>query len=265
MADGFLRVANNNNVYALTDNTAALPTGGTIIHNIADSIQLSRITIKVADIKMSATEKANGMNLIDVFWVKTFPSVEALQAYIDGGETLPVSLSNYKVQLQNNGKVVVNWTVESEQNNDYFTIERKQANGEFVQIAKIPSKGTGASNYSIIDNNAAAGVNYYRLAQVNKDGTRAELGIQSVNVALSSESNLKVFPQPIIGNELIFTYNSKLPTLEVQLLDVTGKKVFSDNIPALQGNNYTVKLKNNLVAGVYVLLVNNQQHKVIIK
>ncbi|ADY54283.1 hypothetical protein Pedsa_3754 [Pseudopedobacter saltans DSM 12145] len=263
MATGLLRANGSNNVYALTGHAATLPTGTDQF--ITDSIQLGRITIKVADIKMSATEKANGMNLIDVLWIKTFPSVEALQAYIEGGETLPVSLSNYKVQLQNNGNVAVNWTVESEYNNDYFTVERKQANGEFMRIAKIPSKGTGSLSYSIIDNNAAAGVNYYRLAQVDKDGTRIELGIQSVNVALSNESNLKVFPQPIIGSELIFTYNSKLPTLEVQLLDVTGKKVLRDNITALEGNNYTVKLKNNLAAGVYVLLVNNQQHKVVIK
>ena len=178
--------------------------------------------------------------------------------------TTPVSLTGYTAKLANNGNVELHWTVASEQNNDYFTIEHKRGDEEFAVMAQVPSKGAAAANYSFIDKHASEGVNYYRLSQTDKNGSKTDLGIQSLSVSLDKNQTLRIYPQPISGNELLFKYSASSAKVAVKLFDLSGKIVYQVSMPATTAGNYSLELKSRPAPGIYILLVDDKEKQRVI-
>jgi hypothetical protein len=179
--------------------------------------------------------------------------------------TLPVSLTTYTARLNSNGQVNLNWAVSSENNNSYFLVERKSADGDFTQLEKISSKGNGEAVYAYTDANAIAGINYYRLSQVDLNGRQTELGLRSVNVSLTNSQQLSVFPNPIINNQFSFTYKQSGSTVLVKIIDLAGKTVFSQTV---KGNNglFNISTPAGIKPGIYILEVDRAiKQKVIFK
>lgn len=114
-----------------------------------------------------------------------------------GSIVLPVNLLAFEAQFQNiNLNVNLHWATASEQNNSHFSLERSTDSRIFSEIATIPGGGTtdGPRTYTYTDRNPAPGVNYYRLKQVDYDGTFSYSPIISVNNR--ERGNLQVYPSP---------------------------------------------------------------------
>jgi hypothetical protein len=84
---------------------------------------------------------------------------------------LPIQLTTFTgVKEEENNKL--NWTTSSEQNNDYFTVE-KSTDGLSFETVGIQN-GAGSSNqylyYSLMDYSVRPVLNYYRLKQTDFDG-----------------------------------------------------------------------------------------------
>ena len=88
---------------------------------------------------------------------------------------IPVELTSFTGNVNNYGQVVLNWQTASELNNQGFEIERRTESSEFRTIAFVEGAGTitETRNYSYIDKTADQGINYYRLKQVDFNGTYA--------------------------------------------------------------------------------------------
>jgi hypothetical protein len=87
-------------------------------------------------------------------------------------EVVPVELSAFSANV-NNGNVVLNWTTESELNNQGFEIERRTTESQFVAIGHVQGNGTTTERkqYSFTDASVEAGQYFYRLKQVDFNGT----------------------------------------------------------------------------------------------
>jgi len=85
---------------------------------------------------------------------------------------IPVELESFTVQLVDMD-VVLNWTTASELNNQGFEIEQSFDNEEFTKIGFVPGFGTSTEikSYSFTISDVEAGLNYYRLKQIDFDGT----------------------------------------------------------------------------------------------
>lgn len=171
--------------------------------------------------------------------------------------TLPVDLVRFDATLQNGGKVDLSWSTASETDNNYFIIDRSSDGKDFNRLAKIYSQGSGASDYFSTDKNPFAGNNYYRLKQVDKDGTEKELGVKVVNVALKN-TGLSIYPNPVKGN----SFTLKLPEnteeiINLEVLTLNGSSIFKHKYKKT-GNHLEVNLEQKISAGIYVLRVNNQ-------
>jgi hypothetical protein len=84
---------------------------------------------------------------------------------------VPVELSAFTANV-NNGNVVLNWTTETELNNQGFEIERRSSEGQFVTIGQVQGNGTTTERqqYSFTDAGVLEGSYYYRLKQVDFNG-----------------------------------------------------------------------------------------------
>jgi Secretion system C-terminal sorting domain len=165
---------------------------------------------------------------------------------------LPVTLVNFNAS-QRSSKVSLTWETLFELNNDGFEIERRVGNGAYQKIAFVDSKAPGgngdAYSYSFEDaENLPKGVSYYRLRQVDLNGTASYSEIKAVRTG-NGAIVLSVYPNPSRG-----TTNVALPsgvgTYDISVDDFTGKSV-----QRFSGLTTTNLQLNNLKPGMYMLRV----------
>jgi hypothetical protein len=85
--------------------------------------------------------------------------------------TLPVSISDF-AGIKRNGYNEIYWITLSERNNDFFILETTTDGMHFRTIQRITGNGNSSEKqiYTARDFQPEAGINYYRLTQVDFDG-----------------------------------------------------------------------------------------------
>jgi len=119
---------------------------------------------------------------------------------INDPNVVPVELMSLSARTSAKNEVVVEWATASETNNYGFYIERSLDNVNFEEIGFI--KGAGDSEYentySFTDKETnGVGVYYYRLKQVDFDGTYEYSSVISASIkAPNSYSLYQAYPNP---------------------------------------------------------------------
>ncbi len=125
----------------------------------------------------------------------------AFGATDDGINALPVELVGYTGR-QNGNTVELEWATLSEKDNDFFEIERSTDGINFVTIGFVQGAGNSTEKlaYSFADNAPERGLVYYRLSQVDYDGTRS-FADRLISVVYTTDGNisLTVVPNPTRG------------------------------------------------------------------
>ena len=134
---------------------------------------------------------------------------------------LPIELLSFTTEAKTNYNAI-QWSTATEQNNDYFLIEKSMDGIHFETIAKVEGSGTstGILNYEFNDAEISEGVCYYRLKQVDFDGAFTYSSISSITRALATE--VKVFPNPCTNTlQLSIAQNSNIEM--IRLRDLSGR------------------------------------------
>jgi hypothetical protein len=110
---------------------------------------------------------------------------------------LPVQLIFFKAQLDGNS-VVLHWQTASEINNSHFEIERSIDLQNFENIGEVAGNGTTSevNDYTFKDLRPHSGLSYYRLRQVDFDGSYAYSTLAAVQMGGAAKVGFRMFPQP---------------------------------------------------------------------
>lgn len=160
----------------------------------------------------------------------------------------PVSASyvDFMASAKGNQAQLV-WSTQIETNNSGFVIERSNDSRNWSKIGFVTSSAKQA--YSFVDATPNAGTNYYRLAQVDFDGTTTLSDVKKVTFN-ASENPVSVYPNPANNEINVLFNNSNIYT--VQLIDLNGRVVFNSNVQVASNAVLTIQ-RNNLPAGSYIL------------
>jgi hypothetical protein len=95
---------------------------------------------------------------------------------------LPINLSHFSV-TNYNGVNIIKWETESEQNNDYFTLERSIDGEDWIKIQQMVGAGNSSNitRYSFSDYEFKDTINYYRLVQYDFDGRFESFNIIAID------------------------------------------------------------------------------------
>ncbi len=146
---------------------------------------------------------------------------------------LPIELSDFKATCKGN-KIEVTWQTESERNNDHYILERSSNAIDFIEIARISGAGNSIEtiNYSYTDHNPTQGYNYYRLSQIDNDGTRSvsEIIAAKCNAMQIDELNADVYPNPFSNELTIALSNFNGQRTIIEIFDMLGKTIATKTI-----------------------------------
>jgi hypothetical protein len=141
--------------------------------------------------------------------------------------SIPVELSSFNGNYQNEN-VSLKWSTSTETNNRGFEVERKTTNSGWIDLGFIAGAGTTAkqSNYAFEDKNIPEGKLFYRLKQIDFNGTVLYLQPIEINTAAIKDFSLEQnFPNPFNPSTFI---NYNLPAecnVTVSVYNITGQLV----------------------------------------
>ena len=171
--------------------------------------------------------------------------------------TLPVNLLSFDAVLQD-GFVELSWQTASEINNDHFVVERSDDGVNWTSFAKVKGAGYSNSTLSYFQADVAnfSGVRYYRLTQVDFDGTQEIFKI--VSVSKSSNLTFTVMPNPMV-DEVIVQYSANSNgNYRFKILSETGQELYRAIAATVEGENSFKFNTSWLASGTYIFSIENE-------
>ena len=112
---------------------------------------------------------------------------------------LPVELISFDAREDGAAmKAIIEWITASEMNNDYFIVEHSTNGLDWEDAIFQDGAGNSSSvlKYEVVHDEPVKGANYYKLRQVDFDGTESYSQIRLVQIKGSTEPVLEIFPNP---------------------------------------------------------------------
>jgi hypothetical protein len=169
---------------------------------------------------------------------------------INWGTPLPVHLAAFTAAAEQS-RSRLNWVTVAERNNKGFFIERSADGRNWSENGFVATRAPGGNSdkkteYVAYDEKPFAGINYYRLKQVDIDGKTALSEVRKV--VFGAEGSISIYPNPAM-DQFSIVINDKTSVKEVRLTDVNGKVVYRAAEVSAE-----ISLKG-MATGIYLLQV----------
>jgi hypothetical protein len=180
--------------------------------------------------------------------------------------TLPVELTWFGGNRNEEGQADLAWRTASEKNNSHFIVERSIDAVTFERVGTVAGNGTTSEikHYAFTDVNAPASVVYYRLTQVDFDGATSVskvVRLQALNAAAPKLAAV-VYPNPANATATLAVTNAPDGTA-VRILDTRGRLMMSRTLSA--GASTSSLELTNLEAGLYIVQLTSQGEAVTLR
>jgi hypothetical protein len=165
--------------------------------------------------------------------------------------TLPIELTSFNASTKN-ATTKLTWQTASEKNNSHFAVERSQNGETFSALGEVKGNGNSVTtrDYQFTDATPYKGVNYYRLRQVDFDGTESVSKTVSVNFDGSGRNKMKAYPTLVQDNLTVEVEGDAKS--EITVRDLTGRVILTKNT---EGPSAQVLNMSGLSNGMYLLSV----------
>jgi hypothetical protein len=165
---------------------------------------------------------------------------------------LPVEFQSVNA-ITNNKNIKIQFSTSQETNNAYFNIERSTDSRNWKKLGSIAGAGTTQQEqqYSFLDEAPLPGLNYYRIKQVDYDGSFSYSPI--VSARWEGKAQVYLFPNPT--NDLLQI--SGLPTTDgpitIEIIDMAGRIMLRHtwnqsaiNVASLADGVYSLRISSSI-------------------
>ncbi|NUN09934.1 MAG: T9SS type A sorting domain-containing protein [Ignavibacteriaceae bacterium] len=183
-------------------------------------------------------------------------------------DPLPVELTDFSVKAIG-GSIRLRWVTATEVNNFGFEIEKYEQGegaGVFAMAGFLPGSGNSHSpkEYSFTDTKVTPGrAYYYRLKQIDTDGSFNYSKVVSTSVELSGFDVLLPYPNPFSGEARIGILSGEESEAVVQIVSAMGERAAETvKVKLRKGyNEYPVSAQVlNLSPGIYFIRVSSGKY-----
>lgn len=163
---------------------------------------------------------------------------------------LPIELLFIKSIAMDN-IVRIQWATASEKNVSEFIIEKSIDGLDFSEMISVKSKGDSRvrQDYEVVDENPFIGNTYYRLKEIDINGSTETFEI--VAAKFSGKKKANVFPNPVTEHQLNLSLNF-IPenSAEFSIVDLTGTVIKRQKI-----DTHEISIPLDVQAGIYFLIL----------
>ena len=176
----------------------------------------------------------------------------------DDATLLPIELTSFTATCDGRS-ALVEWSTASERNNDYFSLERSDDAINFTEIARVAGAGNSIEpiDYAYTDYGIHGGDNYYRLVQVDYDGTRtvSEIVVANCIEPEVGEPDVQAYPNPFNDELTVVLDNFGNRAATIEVYDMLGKLIYTNKVAAPQNSYETILNLSNLPPAAYTVRV----------
>jgi len=192
---------------------------------------------------MSTTVGGFGCNGEDFFYEFFTGTFSTFYLFSSPG-SLPVELTTFDAKPLPKQRAQLDWKTSTESGNSHFVIERSTDGASFTQVGEVAGAGNAVTEqvYAFIDEAPSPGLNYYRLRQVDFDGTESLSEVRQVMI--ESTNQISVYPNPTADELRVKGFDGGF----VRILDRWGRVVQQQELAAGQALDV-----RSLPSGAYVL------------
>ena len=177
----------------------------------------------------------------------------------DVADPLPIELTQFNGECQG-AQVVITWTTATEQDNDYFTIEKSFDGLDWFALGTVDGAGNSIEDrsYSFVDLDPSR-LAYYRLIQTDFDGSSSVSA--SVAAGCEADGGIQIVNVYDDGNDVNILVSSSFDAIhDVTLIDGQGKILGVQKSQAInQGITHLRIAKGTLATGMYVVRLSNSE------
>jgi len=184
--------------------------------------------------------------------LEVFSSTQSLSAVL-------VTYTPLRARLQQN-KVSVSWQTYTEVGTEGFIVEHSTDGQYFTALGQMGPQGNTPSShlYEYIDENPAAGLNYYRFKELSQGGIQYS-NVAAVNYNFLGNSPLNIYPNPVRKGAIVTLAlprssagNAANQTYLVKVVDVNGRLVDQNKVIYTGTGELHLSISTaKLVAGIY--------------
>ena len=169
------------------------------------------------------------------------------------GTNIPVELTSFTAAYVNN-KTVLNWKTATETNNLGFDIEKRTSTSNWEKIGFIKGAGTSTERqqYTFSDASASGNV-YYRLKQIDFDGSFKYSGVVEISAGLPDKFELaQNYPNPFNPVTNINFRIAVKGKVSLKIFDLLGKEVAALINEEKEAGSYSVQFDAaKYASGIY--------------
>ena len=198
-------------------------------------------TLLEADVISGTYSAINYPTVSGITWQTQY---NATSVVAKANAALPVELIKFNARTVNQ-HVALDWATATERNNAGFYVEKSSDSKAWERIEFIEGAGDAVvqNTYTMVDKNPFAGINYYRLQQVDRDGTSEYSEIVSANITYQKQ--VSIYPNP--ASDILNLKGEQLENSIVRILNSAGipvhRQVYEGEVIDIQ----------HLQAGIYMI------------
>jgi hypothetical protein len=175
---------------------------------------------------------------------------------------IPVEFAEFNLERSGKSDVFVKWSTATELNNQYFEVERSIDGRQFTSVAKVYSQNGNSTTlqfYQYKDLNLAPAVYYYRIKQVDFDGSHAFSAVLSINLTENNRFSVnEVYPNPFSNKVHISINTAAATTLNLTMNDINGRIIKASEYKVNEGFNAVEFNTADLASGLYFITLKSQ-------
>lgn len=218
---------------------------------------VSSAVINIASVGKITTDQNNNSNKITIGsgpaeWDSNMGNLTGPLTVSNG--TLPIELIDFTGTCLTNG-VELNWSTASEENNDYFLVEKSTNGSDWELVVKIFGSGTSGvvNKYVHVDYTIISDLMYYRLTQVDKNGSSEvfkAIDVKCKNV----KDQMVLYPNPSSTElNVLLDVTTSSNNNYIKILNNVGQIISETKVDLTKGVN-TFILPVDILPGTYNIM-----------
>lgn len=174
---------------------------------------------------------------------------------------LPVEFMDFSFDILKDNQVQLNWITSKEINNDYFVVEKYFNDKDFLPLGQVAGFGTTdeAQSYHFMDDTEMDETNFYRIKQVDFDGSFTHSAI--IEVHFSGSTQFVLYPTVTRDFCTLKAKGEADASYRIKIMDMLGRVLKEENLASSQDQGSIELNLSSYMQGLYLVQVIDKMGK----